>query len=158
MTAIPTRRLGAHFEELRLQTEHHAQSKGRTPRVYLLLTGNVAMRRARAGFAFNFYGCAGYEIEEGQIIEGVQGNAEAAINSGADVIVLCAGDDDYAAQGAEITGAIKSLKAGVQVMVAGNPTDQIDALKAAGVDGFIHIKSNVLATLQETQRRLGVTV
>ncbi|MCB1317692.1 MAG: acyl-CoA mutase large subunit family protein, partial [Leptospiraceae bacterium] len=120
VTAIPTRRLGADFEELRLQTEHHAQSKGRTPRVYLLLTGNVAMRRARAGFAFNFYGCAGYEIEEGQIIEGVQGNAEAAINSGADVIVLCAGDDDYAAQGAEITRAIKSLKAGVQVMVAGN--------------------------------------
>jgi methylmalonyl-CoA mutase len=40
--------------------------------------------------------------------------------------------------------------------VAGNPKEQIDALKAAGVAGFVHIFSNLVDTLTEWQNKLGV--
>jgi hypothetical protein len=42
------------------------------------------------------------------------------------------------------------------VLVAGNPTDQIDALTAAGVQGFVHVQSDAVATLTQWQDRLGM--
>ena len=41
-------------------------------------------------------------------------------------------------------------------MVAGNPKDQIEALKAAGVQGFVHILSDAVQTLTAWQDRLGM--
>jgi methylmalonyl-CoA mutase len=46
--------------------------------------------------------------------------------------------------------------ASVPVIVAGNPKEQIEALKAAGVQGFIHIASDAVETLTQWQNRLGV--
>jgi methylmalonyl-CoA mutase len=46
------------FEALRLATER----SGKRPKVFLLTYGNLTMRKARAGFATNFFGVAGYEI------------------------------------------------------------------------------------------------
>ena len=42
-------------------------------------------------------------------------------------------------------------------MVAGEPKDQLDALKTAGVQGFIHLRTDAVAALTEWQRRLGIT-
>ena len=41
-------------------------------------------------------------------------------------------------------------------IVAGNPVDQLDALRAAGVAGFVHAGSDAVATLTEWQDRLGL--
>jgi methylmalonyl-CoA mutase len=42
------------------------------------------------------------------------------------------------------------------VVVAGYPKEIIDSLKAAGVDEFIHVRTNVLDTLYTFQQKLGV--
>jgi methylmalonyl-CoA mutase len=42
------------------------------------------------------------------------------------------------------------------VIVAGNPKDQIEALKQAGVSGFVHMLANAVETLTELQNRLGM--
>jgi len=44
----------------------------------------------------------------------------------------------------------------VPVLVAGNPKDQIEALRAAGVQGFVHLFSDAIETLTEWQTRLGM--
>jgi methylmalonyl-CoA mutase len=44
----------------------------------------------------------------------------------------------------------------VPVLVAGNPKEQVDVLKAAGIQGFIHIASDAVETLTYWQSRLGV--
>jgi hypothetical protein len=44
----------------------------------------------------------------------------------------------------------------VPVLVAGNPKEQIDALRAAGVQGFIHVFSDLTQTLTEWQDKLGM--
>ncbi len=42
------------------------------------------------------------------------------------------------------------------MIVAGYPQDSLEALKAAGVADFIHVRSNALETLKNWQNRLGV--
>ena len=44
----------------------------------------------------------------------------------------------------------------VPVIVAGNPKDQVEALEAAGVEGFVHVGSDAVETLTDWQNRLGV--
>ena len=99
------------------------------------------MRTARANFALNFLGCAGFEITESEDYAGTN----------ADLIVLCSSDPEYMAFAQEVSSAVK-----IPVIVAGNPKDQIDALKAVGVEGFIHVASDAVETLTAWQNRLGV--
>ena len=65
--------------------------------------------------------------------------------------MLCSSDPEYLAFAQEVCAAGEG-----PVIVAGNPKDQIEALKAAGVQGFIHIASDAVETLTDWQDRLGV--
>lgn len=133
-------RMARAFEEIRLRTERHAADSGRTPRVLLLKRGDVKMRMARATFCQNFFGCAGFEIVE-----------SADLDPAADLVVLCSSDGEYL----DLAREVVALTA-APVVVAGNPKEQIEELKAAGVAGFVHILSNQVDTLTEWQDKLGV--
>jgi len=137
---FPAFRLAEPFEKIRRRTEQHAARTGRWPKVLLLKRGDVKMRGARANFSLNFLGCAGFDIAEADAPE-----------PGADLIVLCSSDAEYVALANEVCPAAKA-----PVIVAGNPKDQIEALKAAGVAGFIHVASDAVATLADLQNRLGM--
>jgi len=139
--AFPPYRLAEAFEKIRRRTERHAAKTGRVPKVLLLMRGDLKMRMVRSNFSFNFFGCAGFDVVE----------AEEYVGAGADLIVLCSSDAEYLALAQEVCAA-----AGVPVIVAGKPKEQIDALKAAGVAGFIHIQSDAVQTLSEWQKRLGM--
>lgn len=141
---LKTYRGAAAFEELRLATEKFAQTNGR-PKVFLLKIGNLAMRQARAGFVTNFFGCAGYEIIENTGFSTVAEGMEAAKAVKADIVVICSSDEEYATFGVEAAKAAKAQ--GFIFIVAGNPTECLDELKAAGTDDFIHVKTNVLDCL-----------
>lgn len=139
------------FEELRLETERYAAKNGR-PKVFLMKVGNLAMRQARSGFATNFFGCAGYEIIEPAGFDSITEGIEAAKAVKADIIVVCSSDEEYATLGVEAAKAAKA--AGFIFIVAGNPTESIDALKAAGADDFIHVRTNVLECLKRYNQKL----
>ncbi len=136
------------FEQLRLQTERAAHR----PRVFLLTYGNLTMRKARAGFATNFFGVAGYEIIDNPGFATPEEGAKAALDSKADVVVLCSSDDEYA----ELTEpACKMLKGKVKSLVlAGYPKEMVETYKGYGIDEFIHVKTNVLDCLQQFQEKL----
>lgn len=142
---LKTYRGAAAFEELRLATEKYAKTHGR-PKVFLLKIGNLAMRQARAGFVTNFFGCAGYEILDNTGFSTVEEGIKAAEAVNANIVVICSSDEEYATLGVEAAKVAKAK--GFIFIVAGNPTDSIDALKAAGTDDFIHVKTNVLDCLQ----------
>ena len=136
------------FEQLRLQTERAAHR----PKVFLLTYGNLAMRKARAGFATNFFGVAGYEIIDNPGFATPEEGAQAALESKADVVVLCSSDDEYA----ELTEpACKVLKGKVKSLVlAGFPKEMVETYKGYGIDEFIHVKTNVLESLTNFQKIL----
>ncbi|HSK08647.1 MAG TPA: methylmalonyl-CoA mutase [Vicinamibacterales bacterium] len=132
-------RLAEAFEAIRLRTEHHAKATGHTPRVLLLERGDLKMRKARAAFSRNFFGCAGFDVVQ----------AESIVP--ADLVVLCSSDAEYLPLAGEIRPQVS-----VPVLVAGYPKDQVDALKAAGVDDFVHVLANAVDTLGRWQDRLGL--
>lgn len=144
--ALSMKRAATDFEELRLATE--AASK--RPKVFMLTIGNLAMRLARAQFSTNFFGCAGYEIIDNLGFETVEQGVDAALEQGADVIVLCSSDDEYATLASE---AFKYLNGRAEFVVAGAPACT-DDLKAVGINDYVHVRCNVLDTLRDFNKRL----
>ncbi len=138
---FPSFRLAEPFERIRRRTAKHTHATGRAPKVLLLKRGDLKMRMARAQFALNFFGCAGFEIAESEEYTG----------TGADLLVLCSSDPEYLAFAQDVCP-----RASVPVIVAGNPKDQVDALKAAGVQGFVHVMSDAVETLTHWQNQLGM--
>ena len=130
-------RLAEPFEAIRRRTERHAAAIGRTPRVLLLERGDLKMRKARAAFCANLFGCAGFDIVSSETL------------ADADLVVLCSADAEYLEIAREVVA-----QATAPVVVAGNPKEHLEALGAAGVAGFVHAGSNAVETLTEWQERL----
>jgi methylmalonyl-CoA mutase len=146
----PPRRGAQMYEELRLRTERHAAAGRKTPRVLLAEIGDVKMRGARSNFAANFFACAGFEIQTRRFKD-----AEGISAVDTDLIVLCSADGEYAELAAELMPRLKALGRTTPVVVAGNPASAGE-LRAAGIEDFVHVRSNPLEVLREWQGRLGI--
>jgi methylmalonyl-CoA mutase len=140
-SSLPQVRIASPFEAIRLRTTEFARETGRYPNVLLLKRGDVKMKGARSNFCRNFFGCAGFDMAEAEEYEGTD----------ADLIVLCSSDPEYLAFAQEVCSKVKA-----PVLVAGNPKEQAEALQAAGVQGFIHIFSDIVQTLTQWQDKLGM--
>jgi methylmalonyl-CoA mutase len=136
------------FEQIRLATDR----SGKTPTAFMLTCGTLAMARERAQFACNFCACAGIRVTDNTFFASVEEGAKAALAAKADIVVVCASDDDYATLAPE---AYKLLKGKAIVVVAGAPASQPE-LEAAGITHFISVKSNVLETLKSYLKELGI--
>ena len=139
-------RAASQFEALRLETE----ASGKRPKAFMLTIGNLAMRQARAQYACNFLGCAGYEVVDNLGFETVEAGVEAAMAAKADIVVLCSSDEEYAQYAIP---AFKALDGRAVFIIAGNP-ECADELKAAGIEDFIHVRVNVLETLKGLNAKL----
>lgn len=137
------------FEEIRLRTEKFVAEGNKIPSVFLFTIGNLAMRKARASFTTNFFGCAGFQIIDNQGFETVEKGIKKALNSKSEIIVVCSSDDEYAKYGIEITQKIKEKNPKVKIIIAGYPKEIIQELTQAGVDDFIHVRSNILDILNK---------
>jgi len=144
------------FEQVRMQTENWVKNGNKRPGVFLLQTGNLAMRKARATFSTNFFGCAGFEIIDKHGCKTPEDGIKYSLESGAEIVVICSSDEEYAAIVPVIIDGIRKVKPGVHVIVAGYPKDILDSLKSAGVDDFIHVRCNALETLKKFQKELGL--
>ena len=114
----------------------------------MLTIGNLAMRLARAQFSDNFFACAGYELIDNNGFKTVKEGMDAAMEKKADVVVLCSSDDEYAAL---IPEAVKELNGRAELVLAGPETDEF---KALGIEHFINVRTNVLATLKAFNAKL----
>lgn len=153
---LPRIRLSTPFEILRRRTARYAAAHDGPPRVFLLPVGNPAIRSARANFARNVFGVAGFAIDDNLGFDVPEAGAEAAVAAGADVVVLCSTNDAYAEIAPLVCAHLRDAGSDALVVVAGYPSDQIDTLEAAGVDRFIHKRSPLLDTLEDVQQRLGI--
>ena len=145
---LNTARLASEFETLRLATEK-AQKQ---PIAFMLTIGNLAMRQARAQFSCNFLAAAGYKVMDNLGFKSVEEGVDAALAAGADIVVICSSDDEYAEYAIP---AFKYLNGRAMYIVAGAPACT-DDLKAAGIENFIHVRSNQLETLKEYNAKLGI--
>ncbi len=132
------------FEKVRLSTEKSAK----VPRVFLLTYGNPLVRRTRATFAINFFACAGFDIIDNPGFDSVEEGAEKALKAKAGIIVLCSADEEYLTM---VKAATQIIKDQAIIVIAGYPEEHLAGIRKAGVEHFIHIRSNVLEELNKFQ-------
>ena len=72
------------------------------------------------------------------------------MDKNADIVVICSSDDEYATLAPE---AFKALNGRAEFVVAGAPACT-EELQAQGITNFIHVRSNVLETLQAFNAKL----
>ena len=146
--AVSASRLAADFETLRIATEKAEKQ----PVAFMLTIGNLVWRQARAQFSCNFLATAGYKVVDNLGFNTVEEGVDAALAAGADIVVLCSSDDEYAQYAVP---AYKYLDGRAMFVVAGAPACS-DELKAAGIENFIHVKVNQLETLRMYNEKLGI--
>jgi methylmalonyl-CoA mutase len=146
--ALNTARLSSQFETLRLATEKAAKR----PVAFMLTIGDLKWRQARAQFSCNFLAAAGYQVIDNLGFKTVEEGVEAAVKAGADIVVLCSSDDEYAQFSIP---AFKALAGRAVFIVAGNPACA-DDLRKEGIEYFVHVRTNQLEMLTELNAKLGI--
>lgn len=144
------------FEDLRLATEIFVEEGNKKPAVFMFTYGSLAMRKARATFATNFFGCAGYDIIDNAGFKTIEEGIKEALDSKAEVVVICSSDEEYVEIVPAIAKGLKDVNDELTLTVAGYPKEHIEAFKAAGVDDFIHVKTNLITSLNEYHKALGI--
>ena len=136
------------FEEMRLQVDR----SGKEPKAFMLTCGNLGMARARSQFSCNFFACAGIKVIDNTYFKSIEEGVKAALESKAQIVVVCASDDDYA----EAAPKIKELLGGKAILVVAGAPACAPELEAQGITNFINVKSNVLETLKFYLKEMGI--
>ena len=136
------------FEEIRYRTDTWSLDHKR-PAAFMFTFGNLAMRMARSQFSRNFFACAGFEAIDNYGFKSVEEGVKAFTESKAEIIVICSSDDEYPVILHELK---KHLKDKTIIVVAGYPKDQLEQLRAEGIEHFIHVRSNLLEELRKFQK------
>lgn len=151
---LPRRRFGEAFEELRRESDKHLKQHGSRPAVFLANLGPLATYTPRATFARNAFEAGGLQpIDQGGF-ESADALADAFKASGAKLAVLCSSDKRYEA---DAEAAARALKAAgcTWLALAGAPGENADAYTAAGIDDFVRMGGDLLATLKGAWAKLG---
>ena len=144
------------FEDLRRRSEAYAESTGARPKVFLANMGPIPQHKARADFSRGFLEVGAFDVIGNDGFETPIRQLKAALDSGASVVVICSTDKTYPDLVPPLAKGIKDAKPDASVLVAGYPSDHIDAFKQAGVDDFIHVRANCYELLNNLQKNIGV--
>ena len=82
----------------------------------------------------------------------IEEGVKTALESKAEIVVVCASDDDYA----EAAPKVKELLAGKAILVVAGAPACAPELEAQGITNFISVKSNVLETLKFYLKEMGI--
>ncbi|WP_193188790.1 methylmalonyl-CoA mutase subunit beta [Nisaea sediminum] len=148
MEALARHRLGEGFEALRDASDAFLSETGKRPAIFQLNIGMPVDYTARATFAQNYFAAGGLESVPAQ-------NAADFVASGCRFAVLCSSDKIYGEEAVDAAGTLK--RAGAErIFLAGRPGDNEAAWRAAGIDGYIFVGDQTLATLRDVAAGLGV--
>lgn len=159
---LPPMRLAEPFEALRDRAQALAEA-GEPPRVFLANLGPLASFNTRATFARAAFEAGGVAGLANNGFETLDALVEAFRASGATLACLCSSDAIYAepmADGASMAEHVARLlkAAGARALwLAGKPEEREEALRAAGIDGFLFAGCDILAFLADALDRSEVT-
>lgn len=152
------RRAGLELEEIRINTEKFVDDNGYRPVVEIASFGNLTMRKARAAFAYDFLGVSAFKIEDEKSYDTAIDAAKATAASASNVVVICSSDPDYQESALDFVRTFRSLNSSKVVLLAGYPESIVKELVDQGLDGFIHVKSDIFSTLIEIQNKITKTI
>jgi methylmalonyl-CoA mutase len=152
---LPTQYFARPFEQLRAASDAWLDRHGKRPMVFLANMGPLAHHAARATYAKNFFEAGGFAVISNNGFEDTTAAVKAFSESKASVAVICSSDKLYPDVVPTTAAALKAAGAH-SVVLAGNPGAHEEVWRTAGVDRFIFMKCDVLATLREMLQEEGV--
>jgi methylmalonyl-CoA mutase len=165
--ALRSIRLAEPFEQLRDASDRALATTGARPKIFLANLGRFADFTARTLFARNFFEAGGIEavtndgfalpspLPMGEVKTDLAALVAAFKGSGATLACLCSSDKVYRSQAADTARALTAAGA-ARVYLAGRPGETEAELKGAGVQDFIYVGCDVVATLQRAHGMLGL--
>ncbi len=154
--ALPRRHFAESFEALRDAAVSYKTRTGTLPTIFLANLGPIAAHTVRATYAKNFFEAGGIQTLTNDGFIEADSCTSAFRDSGARIAILCSSDALYEKYVERMAPALKA--AGCTLLfLAGHPGDKKKAYMEAGVDDFIFMGCNVLASLRTTLSHLGVT-
>jgi methylmalonyl-CoA mutase len=157
ITPVSITRAATGFERLRAALDRHAagQNAGR-PAVFLCNMGALADYKPRADFSRGFFAVGGYNVISSEGFRAPEDAAKAFGQSKARIAVICSTDEKYPALVPPLAAALHAQRNDAVIVLAGLPQEQVDALRKAGVDEFIHVRADALELLTAFHLRLGI--
>jgi methylmalonyl-CoA mutase len=152
--ALRIERLAQPFENLRDIADRALASAGKRPAAFLVNLGPIPEHKARAGFAQNYFEAGGFVTLGNDGFSDPEAAAEAFVQSGAQVAVLCSSDSVYAELAVKTAEALVRREAKV-IALAGSPGEQEAAYRAAGITDFVFVGVNVVQSLGSMLGRVG---
>ena len=136
--------IGEDFEAIRRKVDFQEEKGGR-PVAFLYTFGNLKMRNARLQFAQNLLATAGLGIQTNSLAEDRTQSLAELTDSKAEVIILCASDEDYDQEGKNLIEDIQKSLPKAKIYIAGKSS----VLSEPEIDGSIFQGMNALAFLEK---------
>ncbi|MEW5422614.1 methylmalonyl-CoA mutase [Amorphus sp. 3PC139-8] len=153
--ALSPTRLAEPFEALRDRAETIGEPIDRT--VLIAGLGPLAENSARAAWVKAVFEAGGLLTSAAATLPTPDDAAEAATTAGVRLVCLAGSDERYGEMAADTARALKA--AGIsRIYLAGKPGEAEADLRAAGVDGFLHVGLDLVTALEDVQRAFGMTV
>lgn len=149
-------RLADSYEALRDRVGASREKTGSIPRVFLLTMGPLSQHKARADFSQGFFSIGGFEVIYPEGFLTLAEAVVAASASGAQVKVICSTDDSYREIVVPLARALKEKSPASLVILAGNPGDQAEVFRQAGIDEFIYLGADVPQILSGILDKIGI--
>jgi methylmalonyl-CoA mutase len=153
--ALPVVRRAEAYEALRARSDAHLAATGARPRILLAALGPAAAHTARTSFATNLFQAGGIEPVHDPVTVDAGTVAAALAAAGTTAACVCSSDPVYAEQAADVAAALRAAGA-TRVLLAGRPGEHREAWTAAGVDTFVSLGGDAVATLTGLLDDLGV--
>ena len=144
---------GELFDRIRFNTQKITEKSGGIPHVSLIPVGNRKWRNARAAFAQNLFGCAGFKIENPSGFEAIGEAIMETKSLNSDIYVLCSSDQEY---GELVKPFCEAFISRGILILAGNPGKDEQKYRDLGIDEFIKKGMDLQEFLTGLQRKLGL--
>lgn len=144
------------LEALRESVLTWRQGQVEQTQVFVAAVGTLAEIMPRLDFTRGFFQVGGLAVDAGRTFATAAQAEEAAMVSEAPIVVVLATDERYPGLVPELAPALKRARPDLTLVLAGYPKDHVEAFKQAGIDEFIHVRSDVHATLAAMTERIGV--
>lgn len=155
---LTPRRASLEIEALRKVTERFVEKTNVRPIVALTSFGHLAMRKARAAFAYDFMGVSGFKVLDEKSYDTAAIAAKESAESDVHVVVICSSDKDYDVDAVAFVKAFRAISTDKVLLLAGAPTEQLAELTEAGLNGCINMRSDVIETISAVQKNINVSL
>jgi methylmalonyl-CoA mutase len=145
------------YRELRQRTESYIERTGKNVEIFLVNMGEIPQHKARADFVSGFLEVGAFTMLKNNGFATVEEAAEATLQSGATIAVICSTDATYPELVPPLAKLIKAGNPQITLFLAGLPPEELQPVyKEAGVDDFIHVRANCYKILAKLQKDRGI--